>query len=74
MVNIDKILSMIRKLTVPELLELVKRLEAEPRWPGKSGAPVGAKPKPRPPSLSTGAQEVVGTDLEGNPLIKRPHR
>ena len=69
--DIDKILSMIRKLTVAELLQLVKRLEAEPRWPGAAGASVGAKPKPGPPGLSTSVKNVIGTDLEGNPLIKR---
>lgn len=72
--DIDRILIMIGKLTVAELLELVKRLEADPRWPGTTSASVGAKPKPTPPSLSTSAQEVIGTDLGGNPLVKRPRR
>jgi len=39
-----------------ELVELAKKLEADPRWPGKSGTPVGAKPKARPPTLSAAAE------------------
>lgn len=54
--KIEQVLEMIKKLTASELIELTKRLEADPNWPGKEGAPVGAKPKTGPPALSAKAE------------------
>lgn len=54
--KVEKVLEMIKRLTASELVELTKRLNADPNWPGKEGAPVGAKPKPGPPALSAKAE------------------
>ncbi len=57
--NIDRVLAMIKRLTVPELIELKKKLDAFPNWPGKEAAPVGAKPKSGPPKLSAAAEAEI---------------
>jgi len=54
--KVEKVLSMIKRLTASELVELSKRLQANPDWPGTEGAPVGAKPKTDPPALSANAE------------------
>lgn len=57
--RVEQVLSMIRRLTVAELVELVRKLNADPRWPGAEGAPVGAKPKSGPPTLSASAEAGI---------------
>ncbi len=57
--NIDRVLAMIKRLTVPELIELKKKLDAFPDWPGKEAAPVGAKPKSGPPTISAAAEAKI---------------
>lgn len=47
---------MIKRLTASEVVELAKKLNADPNWPGTEGAPVGAKPKTGPPALSAKAE------------------
>lgn len=54
--KVEQVLAMIKRLTVSELVELTKRLDADPNWPGKEGAPVGAKPKPVLQTLSDKAE------------------
>jgi len=54
--KVERVLSMIKNLTASELVELSKRLQADPNWPGTEGAPVGAKPKTGPPALSAKAE------------------
>ena len=54
--KVQGILSMIKKLTIQELTELSEKLQEDPNWPGATMSPVGANPKPRPPTLSTTAR------------------
>lgn len=54
--KVEQVLSMIRRLTATELVELARKLNADPNWPGAEGAPVGAKPKSGPPTLSARAE------------------
>ena len=56
--NVSRIMAMIKKLKVQELVELSKKLQADPNWPKPEGAPVGAKPKPNLPTLTGKAEEV----------------
>ncbi|MBA7714394.1 hypothetical protein ES703_123416 [subsurface metagenome] len=57
--KVEQVLSMIRRLTASEVVELAKRLNADPNWPGTEGAPVGAKPKTGPPALSAKAEVKI---------------
>lgn len=54
--KVEQVLSMIKRLTASEVVELAKKLNADPNWPGTEGAPVGAKPKTGPPALSAEAK------------------
>ena len=54
--KVERVLSMIKRLTASELGELSKRLQANPDWPGPEKAPVGVKPKTGPPALSASAE------------------
>lgn len=57
--RVERVLEMVKRLTASELVELSKKLEAYPNWPGKAGAPVGAKPKSGPPSMSAAAEREI---------------
>lgn len=67
--NVEKVLAMIKRLTGSEVVELAKRLDADPGWPRKEGAPVGAKPKSGPPTLSAEAAAERPKEAFGS----RPH-
>ena len=80
MAKIDRLVSLIKSLNADELSEFVEELQKLGLIP-PDFTMVGAFPKGLPPWLKGRAKvkpqssekplDIVGTDLEGNPLIKR---
>ena len=69
MVDINRLVKMIKRLSVADLIELNKKLK-DMGIPPLEGSGIPVKPKPSPPSLP----DAIGVDLEGNPVVKRSMR